>query len=190
MTKQYSTEQVEYQAAQYDNNGAVMEGYNPAEYEHDMPYVPSGRYQQAPQQPQNFYQNPGYQNPGYGGYQNQPGYGYPNQPNVQQLNALQEQAQQRSRQGPTYNDAYRNLEQYDNMLSRLGNVTATQDSSDVQEYALGVAMESLHSAMKALREIEYWMPKGKEHLTPKFAQAATPVVKGLQAFLGAMERIQ
>lgn len=182
MNKQYSTEQVEYQAAQYDNCGVVMEGYNPGEYEHDMPYTPSGRYQQAPQQQQNYYQNPGYS-------QQPRGYGYPNQAqNIQQMNVLQEQAQRS--QGPTYNDAYRNLEQYDNMLGRLGNIGVTRDDSDVQEYALGVAMESLHSAIKALREIEYWMPKGKEHLTPKFTQAAAPIVKGLQAYLSALERIQ
>ena len=188
MNKQYSTEQVEYQAAQYDNNAAMLEGYNPSEYDHDAPYIASGRYQQKPQQRQanNYYQNPGYQQPPTGyGYPNQ---GYPPQQNMQQINYQQEQMQRS--QGPTYADAYKNLERYDNMLNNLGHVNVTQDGSDVQEYALGVAMESLHAAMKALREIEYWMPKGKEHLNQKFGMAATPIIKGLQAYLAAMERIQ
>lgn len=183
MNRQYSTEQVEYTAGQYDSNGVVLEGYNPADYEHDMPYMASGRYQQRPPQPQQYYQNPG-QMPQYG---QQPPQGY-GQPNIQGLNYQQEQNQRAA--GPSYNDAQRNLERYDNMLNNLGHVNVTRDDSDVQEYALGVAMESLHSAIKALREVDYWIPKGKESLAPKFTQAAAPVLKGLHAYLAAMERIQ
>lgn len=168
-------EQMEYQAPTFGNDMPVMEGYDPSEIDHDAPYIPQNRKNVDPRQ--RYTQQP---------YQQPQAYGQPY--DTRALNQQQQAAQQST--GPTYMDAQRNIERYDAMLNGLNGITATPDSSDAQMYGLGVAMESLHNAIKALKEVEYWVPKGKEHLVPKLTQAAIPIIDVLTKYSSALQRIQ
>ena len=192
------------QAAKID--GPQMESYNPQNDDFNQPYVPQGQmgygnrnyaqFQSAPgQMPmQNNYQQPmqqhgQYPQMGMNGYQQQ---SMPNV-NVAAMNAQAEEMQRNAMQsGPNGLSAYKNLEQMDNMMGTINNIggATTSDGSDVNEYAIGVAVDALYTAINVLGDVEVWMPQAKAQLTPKLQKSAAPIIKALKSYVAVIERMK
>lgn len=174
--KQYVTEQVEYQAPRYANGTPTMEGYDPSQISHDAPYIPQGMNQHLQY---NQYQNPT-------GIPN-----HPQQPSIDYRALNEQQAMAQRNAQPTYTEAQKNFQKMTDIVNQLNKqgIGTSADGSDVQGYALGVAIESIYTAIRTFNEIDYWLPKSKATLAPKLKQAASPIVKALQGYVNTLEKL-
>lgn len=78
-----------------------------------------------------------------------------------------------------------------NMMDTMSDLTADTDSdgSNVQKYAFGVAIKSLYDAIKMLKEVDYWIPEGKQGYTESLKKIATPIVQALDAYVKKIEML-
>ena len=196
-------DEAQYQAPMFEA-GPRLDGYDPSEIEHDRPYIPSGRHAQQPQNPRQQYMNPNqfqpqqqpqppYQQPPY---QQNPQYGapyqQPQQPQQYNGQAANQAQMGMQGQGPTYQSAEQNLQRMTGVLQNLNQlgIHTTEDGSDLEAYGIGVALDSIYGAIKAMTEAEFWIPQGKQHLVEKFTKAGVPIVKALQTYAKAIEQIR
>lgn len=196
------------QASEFNQNADIqapqMESYNPAHEDYNQPYIPPSQVGQgnrnymSHQAPVGYMpQQTNFQQPMHmaNQYPQQGMYGYQQQamPNVQAMNQQAEQAQRAAAlNGPNGMSAYRNLERMDQVIDQIGGIaSATRaDSSDVNQYAIGVAIDALHTAINVLGDVDVWMPQAKSQLTPKLQNSAIPIIKALKSYVSVIERMQ
>lgn len=175
------------------------ETYNPAEDDGMMPYIPTGQSQQPQQtyQPQGQAPMQGFIDLDQLGQQAQQGQQM-QQPNQQAQYNPNQQYQQNLAQmnmapeGPSALSAHKNLEILENAMGMVQDIASTtkKEGDSNRVYATDVALKSLHGAITALSEIEYWIPEGKEEYVPKLNQIAKPIVDALKNYTDTIERIK
>lgn len=189
---------VEQEQQIVENGAPTMESYNPAEDDGMMPYIPSGQTQS----PQQNYQPQG-QAPMQGfidldqlgqqkmqaqqeAVQQNPN----NNPNQQYQQNLSQMSQ--APLGPNSMSAHKNLEILENAMGLVQDIASTtkKEGDSNRVYATDVALKSLHGAVSALKEIEYWIPEGKEEYVPKLKQISKPIVDALQQYTDTIERLK
>ena len=185
------------QEQQFIESGApTMESYNPAEDDGMMPYIPST--QQGQSNPQQMYQPQG--------QSNMQGFIDLDQLGQQKMQAQQEAVQNNPNQqyqqnliqmnqapsGSNSMSAHKNLEILENAMNLVQDIASTtkKDGDSNRVYATDVALKSLYGAVSALKEIEYWIPEGKEEYVPKLTQIAKPIVDALQQYTDTIERLK
>lgn len=173
------------------------EVYDPSADDGMMPYIPSGQTQSPQQnyQPQGQAPMQGFidldqlgQQPQQNVQQNQQQQQYnPNQQYQQNLANMS-----MTPEGPNALSAHKNLEIMENAMGMVQDIASTtqKEGDSNRVYATDVALKSLHGAITALSEIEYWIPEGKEEYVSKLNQIAKPIVDALKNYTDTIERIK
>jgi len=171
-----------------------MESYNPDDDDSMMPYIPSSQGSSPLTEQQ---QTPRGNNPmqGFidldqlGDSQSQK----PQQTQQDMVNQYQTNLAQNTQPSqPTEMGAMKNLELLESVMDSveaISNTTQKQGDSN-RVYATDATLKSLHSAITALKEIEYWIPEGKEEYVPKLKQIAKPIVDALSSYVSTIERLK
>ncbi len=183
---------------QYINSESpTMETYNPMDDDGMMPYVPST--QKNSNNSQQYIQESNGVEPMQGFIDlNQMG-NFSNQNNQQQnqdYNPNQQYQQNlvmnQPPSGPNEMNAHKNLELMESVMDKVEGISNTtkKEGDTNRVYATDVALKSLYSALSTLKEIEYWIPEGKEELVPKLQQIANPITNALQSYVDSIERLK
>jgi hypothetical protein len=90
---------------------------------------------------------------------------------------------------PNYGEAEKNKEKCDNLLSKIQNVLPDA-TYNIREYSTDKAIKILHDAIQMLKDIEYWIPEGKEEYINPFKKIAEPIVKALNAYVNKVEELK
>lgn len=154
----------------------------------DMPYIPSGQngvnpyvqQQMRPQVPitQGFVDVDNIQN-------------FSNPQQNSQHNFQTQMYEATQDQGLEYDMAGKNVEVMSGALNAFNSIDqSTSAGSDNEEYAVGVAIESIHSAIKVLKDVEYWIPTTHEGLTPKLKEIGSPIVRALSAYAEKIDQLK
>lgn len=177
---------------------AVMEAYDPSADDSMMPYIPSttqgkASTQQIPTQPQGQEPMQGFIDlDSLGSQRQQPSAKTESQqnPNEQYKQTLTDM--QQTPAAPTELGAMKNLEILENAMGLVQGISdTTKRHGDTNRvYATDVALKALHGAISSLKEIEYWIPEGKEDYVPKLTQIAKPIVDALQQYTDTIERLK
>lgn len=191
---------VEEEQQYLDGGAPTMESYNPMEDDGMMPYIPSN--QQGQVNPQQNYQASQQQAPMQGfidldqlgqqrmqaqqeAMQQNPN-NTPNNMYQQNLAAMQQPV------GPNSLSAHKNLEMLESVMDSVESIASTtrKEGDANRVYATDVALKSLHGAINTLKEIEYWIPEGKDEYVPKLKQIAKPILDALQQYTDTIERLK
>jgi len=86
------------------------------------------------------------------------------------------------------------------MGSKINSIMEMGDKIDVDvntgdsavnsgKYGITKAVSSLHEAIKMLKDIDYWIPKGKEEYAPQLKKISQPITKALEAYVSKVESL-
>lgn len=170
----------EYQ--QYVDSTPEMESYDPSLDDSDLPYMPSmggvnqyQAYQQHAQRP-----NP---SQGFIDLSNPQSYAVMNEAPMQNPIPAMMQSPQDVR--PNFGGAQTNMSMLSGVLSKIGNIVDESDpqGKSVKNYATAVAIKNLKTACQMLKEVDLWIPEGKEEYAPKLKKIAQPITQALDAYI-------
>jgi len=179
-----------------DDVSAVMESYDPTADDSMMPYIPSTSHGKTvaanqPTQPQGQQTMQGFIDlDSLGSQQQQPRNESQENPNDAYKQNLANMSQAATT--PNSISAHKNLELLENAMELVqGIASSTKRQGDSNRvYATDVALKSMHGAISSLKEIEYWIPEGKEDYVPKLQQIAKPITEALQQYVNSIERLK
>ena len=167
---------------------AQYEAYNPMEDDGDLPYIPQLPHGQRAQQ------NKIATKPLTEGFVDINNIGqYTNNPqkdngSTQHFRQTFSKFRMEAESEPSFTDASKKFSQMTNILSAIGDVTPSLDTE--QSHAIGAACDSIRKAIQTLKEVEYWLPKGKEEYGPKLAKISEPIVNALTAYVNKVEQLK
>lgn len=164
-----------------------FENYNPMEDDGDLPYIPhlpNGRRVQQSKIPVKPLAEGFVDINNLGQYTN----------NNQQTDGSQKfqqtysQFRMEAEAEPSFMDAHKKINQMRNILGSIGQMEPDLDKNE--SHAIGSACESIRKAIQTLKEVEYWLPKGKEEYAPKLAKISEPIVNALTAYVNKVEQLK
>jgi len=174
------------------DGGAVMEDYNPLD--DDLPYIPSlgtSNSQQQNKQPQflnlsnpenitNMVANGADQNAN------------PNATFNTQLEAEQALKNPNFKSDTFKDTAFKNKGKMASLLDQMNGIVgdSDKDSADVRKHATGVAIKHLYDAIKMLKEVDYWIPEGKEEFAKPLQKIAEPIIQALTAYVNKVSKLE
>jgi hypothetical protein len=172
------------------NMPSQFENYNPMEDDGDLPYIPQLPHGRRSQQPK-LATKPLTE-------------GFVDMNNLEQYTASPQQGQgvdatQKFQQTysqfrmeaeaePSFMDAHKKFDQMKNVLGSIGQLEPDLDAN--QAHAIGSACDSIRKAIQTLKEVEYWLPKGKEEYGPRLAKISEPIVNALTAYVNKVEQLK
>ena len=185
-----------YEEQQSKVSKPIAEAYDPNADDTFMPYMPSRGGAQNRYQPQ----VPRGAKPGqfididkisqYANNQEPEGYGSSTS-NRYQSQLAQMESLGGGRFNPNEDVAEQNLERMNQILKKTTGLigSTSENDEDLENYAIKVALKSIDDCLQTLNDIEEWLPKGKQGYAKQLKTGASPILKALNLYRGAIEKI-
>jgi hypothetical protein len=184
-----SASHVEEEQQVVPNNKPTMENYDPSADDSDLPYIPSAGFnrQTFQQPPKNVAMNTGFID-----IDNIEKYTQPTgtQPMGQRA-PLQPMPMNESGNGPAYPDSPDTVNAMGGVLDAFNSVDqSTTESSDVDRYAISVAIKTMSEAAKMFKEVQYWLPKDKSQYTTQLTKIGKPIADAITAYVEKIGKLK
>jgi hypothetical protein len=154
----------------------ILEDYNPDDDE--LPFIPGLPKHQTSNvnAPPQFLDM---SNPGQYSVMNNP------KPKPVQESFVDEEAAKK----PNFGQAEKNKEKYGDMLKNIQDILPDA-KYNTNGYSTEKALKILHDSIQMLKDIEYWIPEGKEEYINPLKKIAEPIVRALSAYVDKVEQLK